>query len=493
MNKKAVSQDSHFTSQVRVLIDRLSGRSSENDTVLENAIHFYATAEENEQIIAEHQETQLQRKAKIAGTRSNEQKKIQLAFDKAEREHREFLDEKQYASNMRHKLLREMCYRIIDLSEGETLEESNRKSAQLLGTIQLISPTEGARVAEVNERHKALYKAVLCLRLLDKLIIDGKLNDGYVIGHLKAIDIQDYPNFKTVNEKAYNEFVEDVKVAILMAALVQDIGNHHPDALDILYGKNNKADPYRTLEIEDRKKLLQINYRETNRYLVDGVGPLMYLGNSKEDKIRFDKAEQAKIVFVRQLLKAAIKPQQGIGNLLKVPQIYTSIILSTKGNYNYKVLPKVYNVLDMNADRGACLPSVVDALKEITGIFPQGYGITYIPKASDGTFLDFYEYAVVCQLYPSNPNEPVCRQATRSLTFIGHGQDITIKADCNLHFAPVAKRLLNISKSRLEEILEKLVSNIEERKEMDIIPRCWMPNNYFSIKTNQKLWNKSVN
>jgi hypothetical protein len=176
--------------------------------------------------------------------------------------------------------------------------------------------------------------------------------------------------------------------------------------------------------------------------------------------------------------------------LLKVPQIYTSIILSTKDNYNYKLLPKVYQVLNQNAEGGGCSQNVVNLLRRITGTFPQGYGLTYIPVDSDGVALDRYEYAIVNQLYPEKPDEPGCRIATRQLTFISYGHDIVVDIKRNLYFPETAKSLANISKKRLMEILEKLSSNYKEREQLDLLPRCWHANEFFSVRENQKLWIK---
>ncbi len=96
---------------------------------------------------------------------------------------------------------------------------------------------------------------------------------------------------------------------------------------------------------------------------------------------------------------------KGVGNLLKVPQIYVSIILSTKDSYNYKVLPKVFQVLNKNAELGACSQKVVDVLYQITGMFPQGYGVIYMPEDEVGQLADCYEYAIVNRLYPHNPEQ----------------------------------------------------------------------------------------
>ena len=239
-----------------------------------------------------------------------------------------------------------------------------------------------------------------------------------------------------------------------------------------------------------RQALLQTNYRETIKYIVDGIGSDIYVGNSKAERDKFNKLEEEKLKFLKYLIKDGVQPKQGLGNLLKVPQLYVSVIFSTKKAYNYKLLPKVYQALYQNAERGVCRKDIVDLLYMITGAFPQGYGITYIPENTEGKAI--YEYGVVTHLYPEHPEQPICRAATKNLAFIDCGYDITIKKNYNLYYAETVKKFSQISKERLNEILELLASNYEERQTLDLLPRCWIPTEYFSRKPYQKLWNKPL-
>ena len=66
-----------------------------------------------------------------------------------------------------------------------------------------------------------------------------------------------------------------------------------------------------------------------------------------------------------------------------------------------------------------------------------------------------------------------------------------IKRDNNLHFPQAQKKLERMSEERLKEILSKLVSNFEERSNMDLIPKCWGPDEFFTLLKNQNLWNRS--
>lgn len=466
MSSKA-THHTHFTLQVKSLIDRVYGRSPIKDSVLDRAIQYF---EEYPGVTEEL--------SRLEGA------------PKYEKELEQYSQTLRAERVVRHTHLLEICMEIISLCESEELDECHKKSAQLIGTIALLSPTEGSKIAQTNEIHKPIYKAVLALRLLDRMCMEGKIDDPYINSFLTDLPAENFGQFFEIDPEGYKNFTHQVKIPIVMAALLQDLGNYHPEAQAILVGVSNTLDPYRILEIEERKQLLQINFRETIKYLSDALGVSGYVGNSREERDLFTKNEQAKLLFIKQLLKKSIAPKLGVGNVLKVPQIYVSIILSTKSNFNYKVLPMVFNVLNQTAERGGCSQHYVDALYKITGMFPQGYGVIYIPVDGEGKQLETYEYAIVNRLYPKKPHEPLCRMATRNLAFVGFGHNIDIKKSNNLYFAETAKKMATLSKERLNEILELLSSNYEERQKLDLLPRCWHSYEYFTAKDNQKLWNK---
>jgi hypothetical protein len=453
---KDTPHQTHYTRQIHHLLAQVYGRSTVKDSLLDRAVGYF----EQEEFTPSDEKT------------TSEESQLKL-MERTER----------------HANLLAISLTIIELAEGDSYAENNRKSAQFLGTIQLLSPTEGKRVAKSNEQSKSVYKALLCLRLLDRLIIDGQVREPYINKFLTDISSEEFIVFAKHDADKYRRFVKQVKVPLVMAALLQDIGNYHPKAQTILFGDEGDLDPFRTLEIKQRKELLQINYRETLKYLTEGIGIPTFVGNTKAEREQFLVDEKDKLTFIKQLLKSSVHPKNTIGNILKVPQIYTSIILSTKTSYNYKLLPKVFQVLNKNAEIGACAQSVVDALYKITGIFPQGFGIVYMPLGEFWGQGDCYEYAIVNRLYPKNPEQPNCRMTTRQLTFIGYGQNCVVKNSSNLYFTQTAKKLATLSKERLNEILELLSSNSQERQQLDLLPRCWHANEYFSIKANQNLWN----
>jgi hypothetical protein len=455
---KESPHQTYYTRQIHYLLAKVYGQSIVKDSLLDSAINYF----EQEDFRASDE---------IVSTDEPplEQKK----------------------RTERHESLLSISLTILVLAEGENYDETNRKSAQFLGTIQLTSPTESRRVAIYNEQSKAIYKAVLCLRLLDNLIIEGQMDEPYINKFLIDITPEQYVDFFNHDSDKHKRFVEQVKIPLIMAALLQDIGNYHPNAQRILRGVDGKLDPFRTLDVDQRKGLLKVNYRETLKYVSEGLGIPNFIGNTKSERDQFYIDEQDKLSFIKQLLKTSVNPKNTVGNVLKVPQIYTSIILSTKSNYNYKLLPQVFQVLNKNVELGACTQNVVDALYQITGMFPQGFGIVYMPHSEFVDQGDCYEYAIVNGLYPEKPEQPNCRTTTRKLTFISHGQNTAVQNDKNLYFTKTAKKLATLSKDRLNEILELLSSNSQERKELDLLPRCWHANEFFSIKVNQNLWNKA--
>lgn len=473
--------DTKFTAKVKVLLHKIYGRSPLKDSVLERAISYYELEKHSQ-----HKLDKLTLESTQLLKLGSEKSKHRLM--RLEQEKREYLRALRKESNDRAQHLQLICRDILEICEGETRADTNKKSAELLGTIQLLSPTEGSKVATINERYKPLYRAILSLRLLDQVCLSTFSPGTYLAQKLDKISDYNYLELRRENRTAYLEFVEHVKIPLLMAAILQDIGNYHPDAQKIMQGSDGKKDIFRALSVEDRTALLQINYRETIKYLINGIGVLTYNGNSKEERDVFNIVETNKLRFAKELLKGSIHPKMGIGNILKIPQIYTSIILSTKQNYNYKLLPKVYQALYQNAERGNCSRSVVDSLYQITGDFPQGFGVIYIPSDTEQNAR--YEYAIVTQLYPDKHNEPKCRIATRQLSFIGHGHDLVVKQSNNLYYVETAKEFSSINKERLNEILELLSSNYLERKELDLLPRCWHPEEFFTHKTYQNLWNR---
>ncbi|OBP13712.1 hypothetical protein A5320_17485 [Rheinheimera sp. SA_1] len=471
------------TKSVKDLLSKIYDATPRKDSVYEQAAYYFSGVEQQEIDLLQERETTLQRRLDDAnkGARS----KLETALQEVRQQLKEKLRQQQDNRLERIRQLKQLARQLLTLISGDTPLETRQLSARALGTIQLLSSTRGRHVAIINQRHKHAYKAILAIRLLDQLLEDQLIKNRYVLNKFN-----DSTQANEAGEVLYSPFLEEVQLPLVIALLLQDIGLQHPQAQHILRGEDGTLDEYRTLAPTERQQLLTVSYEQSQLYLKEGLGLDTYVGNSKAERDLFVYMEQDKQNFISHLLKSAIQPEDGIGNLLKIPQVYVSVVLPSKANYQYEQVPKVSALLKAGVTKGWYPAAIVDSLLKITGFFPQGYGITYIPKDSDKQDLDRYEYAIVNGLYPLEPEQPICRTVTRNLTYNTFGINVVVSADNNLYFQSAQQKLEKMSEERLKEILSKLVSNLEERTTMDLIPKCWHPDEFFTFLKNQNLWNR---
>lgn len=482
-------EDSIFTKAIKNLVKRIHDQTPVQDSLYEQAIIYFKEQIEYEKQLA-FAESQIQESEKAVADNTDQKQgaKLEKRVQKAGDLLANLKKEQEKKRQIRYELTVKICNEILDLMEGANPTEANNNTAKMLGTIQLISQIEGKAIANSNQKTKHLYKTVLCIKLLEHLLKERLITNAFVLQ--KYQEHQIWQSSKDPNKPEHSPFRTDIQIPLIIASLYQDVGHYHPDAQHLLKGPEGKLDEFRALDKEERSKLLKISYQQALRYSTFAVGVAAYKGNSKEARKDFYQEEQEKLKFTRTLLKSAINPESGIGNLLKVPQVYCSVIMSTKQNYSYESLPRVKLVMDKGAEVGAYSKAVSDALIRITGVFPQGFGITFIPQDSDRQDLDRYEYAIVVGLYPEDIEIPLCRVATRNLAFNAFGVNIIIGKENNLYFGAAKKKLERVSEERLEEILRQLWSNYEQRKHLDLIPKNWFPTEFFSYARFQNLWNK---
>ncbi len=181
----------------------MNDRTSQKDSVLDRAVEFFANSAEIQNELNSFKQQSTVLNADLSSSASAKKQSLQAEIDKVTANKLEYKQKIAKEGQSRHHHLREVCYQLFALCEGESFDETLRKSAQLLGTIQLISPTEGKEIASINERHKPIYKAVLCLRLLDELIISNQLDDPYITKYLADVPNNKYQHFNQLNSDAY--------------------------------------------------------------------------------------------------------------------------------------------------------------------------------------------------------------------------------------------------------------------------------------------------
>ncbi len=476
-----------YAKSVQRLIDRIYHHSPLKDSLYEQAVIWFAGKEERdkEQAVLEQQLYLFENRQ--SQTTKGSQSGVARNLKEAETQFQAFEDSLVEAQYQRYCELEQLCQDILHLCQGETFSETNNHSAKMLGTIQLITPTKGRNILKGNQKARHLYKAILSLRLLDRMLLDGLIDHPFIVERYEQSKDLAYNQ-----ETAYHPYRDDIQVTVLMAAILQDIGRCHPTCQAILKGSDGSYDEFRELEADDRTLFLQTSFAESLNYVQHALGTGRYRGRDREERDHYVQTEVQKRELLLLLLRQAARPQEGIGNILKVPQLYTSMVLSTKHSYNYEDLPKAALALDKNAELDKICKKTVAGFLKIVGMFPQGYGLAYIPKDSDGNDMERYEYAIVTGLYPKHFRKPYVRIATYSLTYQASARGCHLSIENNLYFPQARRKLEVVTEERLLEILRKLVYDLEERMASPLIPRFWHPDDYFLQQKNQNLWNKAI-
>lgn len=376
-----------------------------------------------------------------------------------------------------------VCDELLTLTEGNDPAETLEKTAKFLGTVLLLSPADGPRLSLLHQRLKPGYKAVLSLRLLDRLMSRKRVKSKYLVSHYNAE--RRYSASNTLYQKTM------VIYPFLFASLFQDIGMQHPDAQAILVGENGTEDPFRVLQDDDRKQLLSLTFKHSLDYIENGLGlPLTEDDESSENNDDAPILHDQALAFTQSILADTLQSKLGIGEIIKVPQIYASVILSTKRHYTLSDLPKATLLLDKLAEDKRLNRSLVEQFNQIVGKFPQGFGIAFIPNETNNAGSDRYEYAVVNELCPEDVNSPKCRIVTKNRTFFTAGQNIEVPKGSNLYYADARKKLEMMSAQRADDVLQKLRHDFATGNNDSILPTHWSAHEFFTPKANQNLWNK---
>ncbi len=481
-----ISPEKSYVRTVRKLIANLLSGSKFQQSLFGQAQQFYELDQSWQAEISELQQQLEQSQAQLRlATRKTE---AALTLDTQQK--RQVLQKAELAyenrQQQRYNQLHLLCQQILELTEGASRSETISRSSRLLGTLQLLAPSEGEQLSAVHLKYKPFYKAVLSLRLLDHLLERQLITNSYI---LKKHREQQQPQ-PTTQGLEYRPFRDDVQIPLLMAVLLQDVGHYHPQAQVMLQGEQ-QSDRWREFDAEERSQFLSISQAATLRFVSDGIGVSRYRGNSRTERDEFVKKESEKQAFCQTLLKMSSQPGLGIGNLLRLPQVYASAVLPGRARFVYQTLPKVALILKNGARAGHYDERMVDQLLTITGVFPQGYGVVYIPKEKQGFAGERYEFAIVNSLYPPSPEVPLCRAVSRNLHYRANGLNLSVSVEHNLYFKPARQKLTVMPDQRLQEILSKLTAGFEPGKLRNLLPRYWHPDEFFADPKHQNLWNKT--
>lgn len=480
----ASPMESSLQRGLRRLVQMLHGQGRSHQGLVQQCQHYFShfAAEQ-----AKLQELQLQvHQAQNQLQQANRKNEAQLIGQAQQirqqyQQHEEQLEKRRLQSHEQFVML---CRQLLALTEGQSRAETVARSSRLLGTLQLLIPAEGQVSFVLQQKYKPFYKAVLALRLLDQLLDAGLIADEFIQHkHQHKLPYGD--------ENAEDcPFRNDVQVPLIMAVLLQDLGQQQPQAQQLLAQAPGQTDAWRRFSPFEREQFLELSRRGALDFLQHGMAMARYRGNSRTERDQYLHAEQQKIQLVTRLIKEANEPEKGIGNLLRLPQVYASAVLPGRARFMYEAMPKVALILKNGARLGHYDERMVDQLLIMTGIFPQGFGIVFVPKELHSTEGIKYEFAIVNSLYPPSPEVPLCRVVTRDLRYRQVGYNCSVSVDHNLYFKPARQKLSVIPPERLQEILKKLKAGFEPGQLRHMLPRSWHPTEFFTEPKHQNLWNR---
>jgi len=289
---------------------------------------------------------------------------------------------------------------------------TDRDASQFIATMMLRAPMPDDRARCVNnEINKPLYIAALSISLLRRLYDKGALENEFI----KSL-VPDMIQVDGTTEVEYEpgqlaRFEKYVLTPIITACLIHNIGSYSKEALSIY-----KGDRYQVFDDKQRKILISAIYEQSKKYLTFG------LGDPRISRIHMDEQEhhmdEECFELCEDILKNYSKADDPDGNLLRIPMIYASFMLSTKQRHDYLISFKGYDILKSGIDNKIIYQPYAEHFLNMVGRYPLGTGIFFYSKETEVP-----ERAVVTGLNPPKPTSAIVKQLTRKqLQFDDHTQ-----------------------------------------------------------------------
>lgn len=367
--------------------------------------------------------------------------------------------------------------KLLELSEGKTLADSQTFSSRLLGTLLLTALNKQQKYWLMEAAYKPCYRAVVTLRLVEDLLEQKIIKDSRW---------QDWFSNRNPAEPAQCPYRQQIQIPIVLACLLQHFGQFDPAAQSILTADGTLTVNNRTLTSEERQTFNERCRVASGHILQYGLGQVPFKGNDRNAREQHIQQQQQLLQQLQQFIVAA--PESILGGLFKVPHAYSSLVLPGRTRYNYDAIPRAAVLMRDAAKRGDYNAVLVDRMFRIMGFFPQGYGIVFTPLGDDGKPQLKYEFAIVNALYPDKPEHPICRVVSRNQQYRNTGINIMLSTELNLYFKPARDRLSSLSETRLRELLNMLFQDGEQKYLSKLMPKCWQADSFFSVAEHQNLW-----
>jgi hypothetical protein len=292
-----------------------------------------------------------------------------------------------------------------------------RDASQFIATMMLRAPLPADHNrCEINEKTKPIYISALVISLLTQLIGKGIIDDDYIISRIPSLSEHEKdPDLVEHHAEELNIYITEVLNPIIIAALLQNIGSYCMEAEAIYQG-----DRFQALDEDDRKVLIKTISENTNTYLNWGYGkPLERYWGEEQLNIELDKFD-----IIESIVKNYPKSQDPMGNLLRIPMIYSSFTLSTKHQHDFRFIFKAYDILNSGIEKKLVYQPYAEVFLNMVGKYPLGSGISFISLETG-----YPERAIVSALNPPEPTTAVVKQLTRRQVYADDHTQVAVTKD----------------------------------------------------------------
>ena len=294
---------------------------------------------------------------------------------------------------------------------------NERDASQFIATMMLRAPLPADHNrCDINEKTKPIYIAALVVSLLSQLINKDIIDDDYITSRIPTLtENEKDPDLVEHHEEELEIYITEVLNPIIIAALLHNIGSYCVEAEAIYQG-----DRYQVLDEDSRKSLIKTISEHTNIYLNWGFGkPLeRYWGEENLD-IELDKFD-----LMQSIVKNYPKSQSPIGNLLRIPMIYSSFTLSTKLQHDFRFIFKAYDILASGIEKKVIYQPYAEVFLNMVGKYPLGAGISFISLETG-----YPERAIVSALNPPDPTTAIVKQLTRRQVYADDHTQVAVTKD----------------------------------------------------------------
>ncbi len=360
--------------------------------------------------------------------------------------------------------------------------QSQKKTEKLLGTIMLQAPTTNKKLRiKLNSESKPVYMSTMASLLIKDLIENGHTFESQyiqeIVSNLNIPNKQDTKiteteeNFEVLSTKLFSQITQGI--------YIHQLGLQSESSQKIL--KEKKGDNSE-ISKEQRCEFLKQSSKISLEFLIFGISAQRPKLDTKEQETEWKKKVRKELNFKSEVIKSINHANGEIGEILKVCQLYTSLMLQDKEHEQQGLENYAYKIMKSRSEQGKLNQQFCEKLLNIMGQFPIGSGLFMMNQTLPGhkdKNPNLIEKAIVTKIYPKNPQEPFIKKVTRNELYYKYEEQGTLIKCENLTF--------NFNKlSPLKQKNFKQQYSPDQEK----ANRFWKPNDIFNSRISEKnLWN----